>query len=188
MHQEPRVHRPTRTFYLFNRVNAAVNLQFEKLLRPFDITIAQYTSMSRIRGHEVMSSAKLARANRVSPQTMYEMIVNLEKRGFLKRGKCPANKKQLLVSLTRKGYEILDLCDRSVDEIEPWAFAGINTANHALLRELCRSSSKTRRVANSARSPTMRGHPLRHVASEHKQTRGPQPRSVHDAVDLCQVT
>ena len=130
------MHRPTRTFYLFNRVNAAVNAQLERLLRPLDITVAQYTCMSRIRGHEVMSSAKLARAHRVSPQAMYELITNLEKRGFLTREKVPHDRKQLLVSLTRQGHKILDLCDRKVDEIEPLAFAGINTASHALLREL----------------------------------------------------
>jgi DNA-binding MarR family transcriptional regulator len=130
------MHRPARTFYLINRVNAAVNVQMERRLRPLDITVTQYTCMSRIRGHEVMSSAKLARAHRVSPQTMYEMITNLEKRGFLKRDKGPENKKQLLVSLTRQGHKILDLCDRKMDEIEPVVFAGINTAYHALLREL----------------------------------------------------
>jgi DNA-binding MarR family transcriptional regulator len=136
MRQELRTHRPTRTLYLFNRVNAAVNLQLERLLKPLDITVGQYTCMSRIRGHEVMSSAKLARAHRVSPQTMYELITNLEKRGFLTREKSPEDKKQLLVALTRKGYKVLDLCDRKVDEVEPLIFAGINTANHALLREL----------------------------------------------------
>jgi DNA-binding MarR family transcriptional regulator len=130
------MHRPTRTLYLFNRVNAAVNLQLERLLKPLDITVGQYTCMSRIRGHEVMSSAKLARAHRVSPQAMYELITNLEKRGFLTREKSPEDKKQLLVALTRKGHKVLDLCDRKVDEVEPLIFAGINTANHALLREL----------------------------------------------------
>ena len=83
-----------------------------------------------------MSSAKLARAHRVSPQTMYEMITNLEKRGFLTREKGLENKKQLLVSLTRRGHKTLELCDRRVDEIEPLIFAGVNTANHALLREM----------------------------------------------------
>jgi DNA-binding MarR family transcriptional regulator len=129
------MHRPTRTLYLFNRANAAVKVQLERLLRPLDITVAQYTCMSRIRGHEVMSSAKLARAHRVSPQTMYETITNLEKRAFLTREKGPENNKQLLVSLTRQGHKILDRCDRKVDRIESLVFAGINTANHALLRE-----------------------------------------------------
>jgi DNA-binding MarR family transcriptional regulator len=130
------MHRPARTFYLINRVNAAVNLQMERILKPLEITVTQYTCMSRIRGREVMSSAKLARAHRVSPQTMYEMIINLEKRGFLTREKTRENKKQLLVSLTRQGHKILDLCDRKVDEIEPVVFAGINSAYHALFREL----------------------------------------------------
>ena len=128
--------RPTRTFYLINRVNAAVNVQMERILKPLDITVTQYTCMSRIRGHEVMSSAKLARAHRVSPQTMYEMITNLEKRGFLTREKARQNKKQLNVSLTRQGHKILGLCDRKIDEIEPLVFAGVNTVYHALFREL----------------------------------------------------
>jgi DNA-binding MarR family transcriptional regulator len=130
------MHRPARTFYLINRVNAAVNVQMERVLKPLDITVTQYTCMSRIKGHEVMSSAKLARAHRVSPQTMYEMITNLEKRGFLTREKGRENKKQLLVSLTRQGHKSLDLCDRKMDEIEPLVFAGVNTAHHALLRDL----------------------------------------------------
>jgi DNA-binding MarR family transcriptional regulator len=130
------MHRPTRTFYLINRVNAAVNVQMERVLRPLEITVTQYTCMSRIRSHEVMSSAKLARAHRVSPQTMYETITNLERRGFLTREKTRENKKQLLVSLTRQGHKILNLCDRKIDEIEPVVFAGINTAHHALFREL----------------------------------------------------
>jgi DNA-binding MarR family transcriptional regulator len=67
---------------------------------------------------------------------MYEMITNLEKRGCLTREKGRKNKKQLLVSLTRQGHKILDLCDRKMDEIEPEVFAGINTAHHALFREL----------------------------------------------------
>ena len=156
------MHRPTRTFYLFNRVNAAVNAQLERLLRPLDITVAQYTCMSRIRGHEVMSSAKLARAHRVSPQAMYELITNLEKRGFLTREKVPHDRKQLLVSLTRQGHKILDLCDRKVDEIEPLAFAGINTASHALLRELLQivientTRPELSEVANDAVRPSRR--------------------------------
>jgi len=128
--------RPVRTFYLIGRVAAAVNTQLERVLKPLDVTVAQYTCMSRIRGHEVMSSAKLARAHRVSPQTMYEMITNLERRGLLTRKKGPADKRQFLVSLTRKGRQLLDLCDQRVDAIEPVMFAGINSANHALLREL----------------------------------------------------
>ncbi len=128
--------RPVRTFYLIGRVSAAVNVQLERVLKPLDVTVAQYTCMSRIRGHEVMSCAKLARAHRVSPQTMYEMITNLEKRGLLTRKRGAGDKRQFLVSLTRKGRQLLDLCDLRVDAIEPAMFAGINTANHALLRDL----------------------------------------------------
>lgn len=151
--------RPVRTFYLIGRVAAAVNTQLERVLKPLDVTVAQYTCMSRIRGHAVMSSAKLARAHRVSPQTMYEMITNLEKRGLLARKKGPGDKRQFLVSLTRKGHQLLDLCDRRVDAIEPAMFAGVNTANHALLRELLQivianaGSEEERDAANDPEPP-----------------------------------
>ena len=128
--------RAVRTFYLNGRVAAAVNGQLERVLKPLDVTVAQYTCMSRIRGHEVMSSAKLARAHRVSPQTMYEMITNLEKSGLLTRKRGPGDKREFLVSLTRKGRQLVDLCDLRVHAIEPAMFAGIHTAHHALLREL----------------------------------------------------
>lgn len=148
--------RPVRTFYLIGRVSAAVNAQLERVLKPLDVTVAQYTCMSRIRGHEVMSSAKLARAHRVSPQAMYEMITNLEKRGLLTRKKGPDDRRQFLVSLTRKGHQLLHLCDLKVDAIEPAMFAGINTAQHALLRELLQvviensASAETEEVANDS--------------------------------------
>ena len=128
--------RTARTIYLINRVNAAVSSRLERALRQFDVTNVQSTCMSRMRGRETMSSAKLARERRVSPQTMSQMIASLEKRGLISRDKESGDRRELLVSLTDKGRELLEFCDRAVDEIEPDFFAGINTSDHALLRTL----------------------------------------------------
>jgi DNA-binding MarR family transcriptional regulator len=128
--------RAARTIYLINRVNAAVCARLERALRPFDVTVAQYTCMSRMRGRETMSSANLARERRVSPQTMGQMIASLEKRRLISRGKVSDDRRELLVSLTDRGRELLDRCDRAVDEIEPDLFAGINTSDHAAFRKL----------------------------------------------------
>jgi DNA-binding MarR family transcriptional regulator len=128
--------RAARTLYLINRVNATVSSHLERTLRRFDVTVAQYTCMSRMRGRETMSSAKLARERRVSPQTMSEMIANLEKRGLVSRDKEAIDRRELLVSLTDRGLELLDMCDRAVDEIEPEFFIGINSSDHAVFRKL----------------------------------------------------
>ena len=128
--------RAPRTFYLLNQVSSAVRLKLERALREFDITVSQYTVMSRVKGREILSSAKLARHHYVSPQTMNELIANLEARGLLLRKEDPENRRVLLVSLTEAGSDLLAACDRKVDGLEVEFFASLNTADHGMLRKL----------------------------------------------------
>jgi DNA-binding MarR family transcriptional regulator len=127
--------RAPRTFYLLNQVSSAVRLKLERCLREFDLTATQYTVMSRVKGREILSSARLARAHHVSPQTMNELIANLEGRGFLSRKEDPENRRVLLVSLTDAGRDLLAACDRKVDVLENEFFASFNTADHGLFRK-----------------------------------------------------
>jgi DNA-binding MarR family transcriptional regulator len=137
-----------RTFYLIGQLNAAVRLRLERILRDFDLTVAQYTAMSRIKGREVLSSAKLARAHHVSPQTMNELIGNLEARGLVARREDPENRRVLLVALTESGRELLAQCDRTVDELEGDFFASVDAADLASLRKILeRLIAETRHAA-----------------------------------------
>lgn len=124
-----------RTFYLVGQINAAVRLRLERVLREFDLTVAQYTAMSRIKGREVLSSAKLARAHHVSPQTMNQLIGTLEARGLVQRREDPANRRVLLVSLTDAGRDLLAQCDRRVDTIENDFFAKLDDGALGTLRK-----------------------------------------------------
>jgi DNA-binding MarR family transcriptional regulator len=128
--------RSPRPFYLIGQLNAAVRLRLERVLREFDLTVAQYTAMSRIKGREVLSSAKLARAHHVSPQTMNELIGNLEARGLVARREDPDNRRVLLVSLTEAGRELLAQCDRAVDGLESEFFASLDGSDLAALRKI----------------------------------------------------
>ena len=128
--------RAPRSFYLLNQVSSAVRLRLERALREFELTATQYTVMSRVKGREVLSSARLARAHHVSPQTMNELIANLEGRGLLQRKEDPENRRVLLVSLTDSGRDLLAACDRKVDVLENEFFTSLNTADHGLLRKL----------------------------------------------------
>jgi DNA-binding MarR family transcriptional regulator len=128
--------RSPRSFYLIGQLNAAVRLRLERSLREFDLTVAQYTAMSRINGREVLSSAKLARAHHVSPQTMNELIGNLEARGLVQRREDPENRRVLLVSLTDEGRSLLAQCDRKVDGLEGDFFAGVDAAELGILRKI----------------------------------------------------
>ncbi len=128
--------RAPRSFYLLNQVSSAVRLRLERSLREFELTATQYTVMSRVKGREVLSSARLARAHHVSPQTMNELIANLVARGLLQRKEDPDNRRVLLVSLTDKGRELLEGCDRKVDVLETEFFSSFNTADHGMFRKL----------------------------------------------------
>ncbi len=128
--------RSPRTFYLLNQVSSAVRLRLERALREFDLTATQYTVMSRVKGREVLSSAKLARHHYVSPQTMNELIANLEARGLLSRMEDPENRRVLLVSLTQAGSDLIAACDRKVDGLEAEFFTSLNTADHGMFRKL----------------------------------------------------
>jgi DNA-binding MarR family transcriptional regulator len=127
--------RSPRTFYLIGQINAAVRLRLERTLREFDLTVAQYTALSRIKGREILSSAKLARAHHVSPQTMNELIGNLESRGLVARREDPENRRVLLVSLTEAGRELLAACDRRVDSLEADFFASLGNGDIGTLRK-----------------------------------------------------
>jgi DNA-binding MarR family transcriptional regulator len=128
--------RAPRSFYLLNQVSSAVRLRLERALREFELTATQYTVMSRVKGREILSSARLARAHHVSPQTMNELIANLVARGLLQRKEDPDNRRVLLVSLTDGGRELLEACDRKVDVLETEFFASFNTADHGMFRKL----------------------------------------------------
>jgi DNA-binding MarR family transcriptional regulator len=128
--------RAPRSFYLLNQVSSAVRLRLERALREFELTATQYTVMSRVKGREILSSARLARAHHVSPQTMNELIANLVARGLLQRKEDPDNRRVLLVSLTDQGRELLEACDRKVDVLETEFFTSFNTADHGMFRKL----------------------------------------------------
>jgi DNA-binding MarR family transcriptional regulator len=116
-------------------MNSVVRMRLERTVRKFDLTVVQYTVLSRIKGREVMSSARLARAHNVSPQTMNELIGGLENRGLISRTEDPENRRVLLVSLTDAGRELLRACDLDVDAFENGFFAALTERQHDAFRE-----------------------------------------------------
>jgi DNA-binding MarR family transcriptional regulator len=127
--------RTPRTVYLVGQMNAFVRARLERTVREHDLTVVQCTVLSRIKGREVMSSARLARAHSVSPQTMNELIAGLENRGLISRREDPENRRVLLVSLTPAGHELLRACDLDVDALETNCFAALTPQQHEAFRE-----------------------------------------------------
>jgi DNA-binding MarR family transcriptional regulator len=127
---------PPRTFYVIKQLESAVRSSLEAALREFSLTVAQYTTMNRLRSREGASASQLARAHHVSPQTMNELVTELEERGLVRRKEAPDNRRVLLVSLTKDGLALLIDADRKVDALEATFFSCLSVADQDALREL----------------------------------------------------
>jgi DNA-binding MarR family transcriptional regulator len=107
-----------RTFYLIRQVSNLVRTVIERGLDELDITPAQYTLMNWLVEREAVTSAMLARALHVSPQTMNTLISALHKRGLVDRRSDATNRRILLISLTAQGRDAVTTCNRIVDRLE----------------------------------------------------------------------
>lgn len=125
-----------RTFYIVKQLESAVRSSLEAVLRSFKLTVAQYTTMHRLRSREGASASQLARAHHVSPQTMNELVTDLEERGLVRRKEDPANRRVLLVSLTKDGLNLLIEADQSIDKLEAEFFSCLSPDDQEALRTL----------------------------------------------------
>ncbi|WP_307849377.1 MarR family winged helix-turn-helix transcriptional regulator [Qaidamihabitans albus] len=127
-----------RTAYLVKRLELAVRARLDAAVRPHGLTTAQYTALTALRGVPGMSSAQLARRSFVSPQTMQELIANLERRGLVARAPSPANRRVLGIGLTEQGEAELRRLDHEVDEIENEMLADLDAEQVEALRQALR--------------------------------------------------
>jgi DNA-binding MarR family transcriptional regulator len=58
---------------------------------------------------------------------MADLITALERRGLIVRRRDPANRRQLLISLTDAGRELLDEQDAAVEALEEQMLSGLST-------------------------------------------------------------
>jgi DNA-binding MarR family transcriptional regulator len=94
------------TVYLLKRAELAVRGCADVALGAVDLTPSQYFILFLVKCGEATSSAELARAMGVLPQSMTELIAPLEKRGAIVRRPDPANNRILRIVLTPAGARL----------------------------------------------------------------------------------
>jgi DNA-binding MarR family transcriptional regulator len=107
-----------RVGYLVYRLERRLRDRLDEAVRTHGVTTTEYVTLSVLREHDGMSSAQLARWAFVTPQAMNVVVTALEKRQLVRRRRDPQHGRVLRASVTRKGLEVLDGCDRSMDIIE----------------------------------------------------------------------
>ena len=78
----------------------------------------QFTILSSLKRWRGLSSAELSRRFGVTPQTMGEMVGNLERRGLVARVQDPANRRALRLSLTDAGEQLFGTCEAAMQAVE----------------------------------------------------------------------
>jgi DNA-binding MarR family transcriptional regulator len=93
--------------YLLKRAELAVRSCVEVALAPFRLTPTQFLLLLRLEDAGGMSSAELARAAGVRPQSIVDLIGPLEREGWIKRREAPEHRRILRVSLSIAGKQLL---------------------------------------------------------------------------------
>lgn len=107
-----------RLGYALKRAQHALRMRTDEALRPLALTAPQYAVLSAIELDPGISSAALARAAFVTPQTMQGIVANLERNGLLRRKADPNHGRILRGELTTSGRKVLRQAHARVTEIE----------------------------------------------------------------------
>jgi len=116
-----------RLTYLIKRLEMAERARMEEVIRPYGVTLHQYTALSILERRGGLSSAQLARRHFVTPQAMNQLVAALERDGLIERRADAVNRKILRAWLTERGRQVLDSCHRAVDNVEQRMLAGFTT-------------------------------------------------------------
>lgn len=129
-----RPHATPRTVYLLKAAELAVRIVADPELQKFGLTMAQYMILSLVSARGNLSSADLARRLSVTPQSINEFVVRLEKQSLISRQEDSSNRRILRLSITTQGREMLARCDQVVDAVERRLLAGHGQAELNALR------------------------------------------------------
>jgi len=137
-----------RTTYLVKQLQEAMLARLHTITADLGLTTRQYTTLSVLAKYPGISSAQLARLTFVSPQAANEMVMNLERKRLLARSVDRTNRRQLEVTLTRRGTNALARCDELVDQLEEHVFSSVAPAEraqfHRMLQTCVQSLSERR--------------------------------------------
>ena len=146
--------------YVIKQVELAVRAQLDELFRPIGMTALQYTALTVLERHPALSSAQLARNSFVTAQTMADMVGALEERGLVERHRDAADRRRLVLVLTKDGRALLRRYRDSVAALEARMVSGLTTVQAAeLWHGLARLPGQPHRAAALIVLGRAAGHP-----------------------------
>jgi DNA-binding MarR family transcriptional regulator len=120
--------------YLIGRMDRVVRRHIDDVVKAKGLSVNQYTTLSVLDHRSGLSNAQLARRALVSPQSMNEVLLALERRGLVRRQAHPDHGRILQTRLTAKGRRVLAACDEGVTEVESTMLCNLSPSEQAALR------------------------------------------------------
>jgi DNA-binding MarR family transcriptional regulator len=104
---DPRTFEPDKGIgRLLSRVKMEMHEALDRALAPFDITSAQYVILVNLAGNEVGSAAELCKGVSYDPGAMTRMLDRLERKGLIRRARCPDDRRRVILELTAEGKAV----------------------------------------------------------------------------------
>src|ERR1700740_2055486 len=103
---------------LLKRAQAPLNAAMADVLREHGSTLAQYAVLTALEEEPGLSNADLARRAFVTPQTMNQVLRELEQKGWVTRHPHPGHARIRQAHLTQTGRAVLRACHRATDAVE----------------------------------------------------------------------
>src|ERR1700744_4133962 len=128
-----------RAGWLLKRAQDALNTAMTAALRGPGATVPEYAVLTALADEPGMSNADLARRAYVTPQTMNQVLRELEHRGWVSRHPHPEHGRILQAELTGPGRQALGPCHQAVGAVEEQMLAGLSPAERRQLAAALRS-------------------------------------------------
>jgi DNA-binding MarR family transcriptional regulator len=134
---DPSADAAPRLSYLIARLDRAVRRAIQERIRASGLTVPQFTALSVLHRREGLSNAQLARRSYVTPQSMHEIVLELERKGLVRRDPDPAHRKILRAAMTPAGRRVAQECEAAVAAMEDHMLGELGPkARDTLIREL----------------------------------------------------
>lgn len=104
--------------YIIGRVNQGIRREMRARLRPWELSVPEYTTLSILRARPGLSNAQLSRRALITPQAMIEVLAKLEARDLVRRSVDPAHGRILRAELTAAGVGLLDRADPGIEALQ----------------------------------------------------------------------
>jgi DNA-binding MarR family transcriptional regulator len=135
---EPEPRTEEMSGYLVKRAQSAIHVRLEEIVSAHGLGIPQYVVLSFLAETPGLANADLARRAFVTPQSMNEVLKQLESTGLVERRRNPTNARILNAYLTRDGTRTRSAVSSQVRGLEARLLSGLTsderqTLNRALL-------------------------------------------------------